>query len=91
MKEHKDSSHALDLVTVFQSTGTTGELQALVVQSLLESNGIEAVLVGDTRLPYLPDEIRVARKHADQARALIAEAQAVGPKGAEEAEKSGER
>ena len=84
------SSEELDLVTVFRSAGTTAEMQALVVQALLESNGIPVVVVGDTRLPYLPDEIRVAKEDADRALALIVEAQALGPKAAEEAEAAGE-
>ena len=77
----------LELVTVFRSAGTTAEMEAMGVQALLESNGIRVILMGDARLPNLPDEIRVARADADRAIALIAEAQSVGPKGAEEAER----
>ena len=82
-----DPHQELDLVTVFRSAGTTAEMEALGVQALLESNGISVVLVGDSRLPNLPEEIRVAQADADRAIALIAEAEAVGPKGAEEAER----
>ena len=81
-----DSHPELDLVTVFRSAGTTAEMEALAVQALLESSGIRVILMGDSRLPNLPDEIRVARADADRAIALIAEAESVGPKGAEEAE-----
>ena len=84
----------LELVTVFRSAGTTAEMEALGVQALLESNGISVVLMGDSRLPNLPDEIRVAQADAARAIAIISEAQSVGPKGAEEAElreEAGER
>ena len=80
----------LELVTVFRSAGTTAEMQALGIQALLESDGISAILMGDSRLPNLPEEIRVAKADADRAMALIAEAESVGPKGAEEAELSEE-
>ena len=76
----------MDLVTVFRTAGTTSEMEALNVQALLESDGIATVFVGDARYPNFPDEIRVAKKDAGRAQALIVEAQAAGPKAAEEAE-----
>jgi NADH/NAD ratio-sensing transcriptional regulator Rex len=85
-----DASADLDLVTVFRSAGNTGEMEAQQVKSLLESNGLEAVLVADARLPNLPDEVRVAREHLTQARRLIAEALSAGPAAADEAEAAGE-
>ena len=91
MKEEQKTSHELDLVTVFRTPGTVSEMQAQVVRALLESNGIAVVHVGDTRLPNFADEIRVAKADAERALAVIAEAQAVGPKGAEEAEAAQEQ
>jgi hypothetical protein len=85
-----DDSSELDLVTVFRSAGNTGEMEAQQVKSLLESNGLEAVLVADARLPNLPDEVRVAREHLTQAKRLIADALAAGPSAADEAEAAGE-
>jgi hypothetical protein len=85
-----DDSADLDMVTVFRSAGSTSEMEAVQVQSLLESNGVEAMLVADSRLPNLPDEVRVPREHATQARRLIADALSVGTAGAEEAEAEGE-
>jgi hypothetical protein len=85
-----DASSELDLVTVFRSAGNTGEMEAQQVKSLLDSNGLEAVLVADARLPNLPDEVRVAREHLTQAKRLIAEALAAGPAAADEAEAAGE-
>jgi hypothetical protein len=70
--EEVDPSSDLDLETVFQGEGG-GELQALTVKGLLESNGIAAVMVGDPVLPNLSFELKVARSQAEIARKLIAE------------------
>jgi len=81
--EPDDSS----LVTVFQQAeGGIEETEVLTVQRLLEANGIATVLVGDSPLPNLGEEIRVDANDAERARQLIAEALAVGSEGAEEAE-----
>ncbi len=82
-----DDSPNLDLVPVFRFAS---EMEAHQVKSLLESNGLEAMLVGDTRLPNLPGEIRVAREHVTRAKRLIAEALDAGAAAAEEAEARGE-
>ena len=82
--ENPDPSHDLDLVTVFESVGEIGEAE--MVQAVLEDGGISAVLIGDARYPNFPREVRVAREHEAKAKELIAEAQAAGPGGAEEAE-----
>jgi hypothetical protein len=75
------------LVTVFRTAGGGIEdTEVLTVQQLLESNGIQTVLVGDSPLPNLAEEIRVASEDADRARELIASALAAGPEGAQEAE-----
>src|SRR5262249_17361631 len=69
-----DPSSNLDLETVFEMQGgATSELQAMGVKNLLESNGIPAVVVGDSVLPNLPFEIKVPREQAALARELIAE------------------
>jgi hypothetical protein len=76
-----------DLVTVFQTAGGgVEETEVITVQQLLEANGIATVLIGDSPLPNLGEEIRVASEDADRARQLIADALAVGPEGAEVAE-----
>jgi len=80
------------LVTVFRlSAGGTDEMEVETVRGLLEANGIETVLVGDSPLPNLAEEIRVAAQDAERAQALIAEALAAGPAGADEAEAEGEK
>jgi hypothetical protein len=85
-----DESHNLDLVTVFRSAGSTGEMEAMSVKSLLEANGLAAVLVGDSRFPNLPDEVRVPKEDETRAKRLIADALAAGPAGASEAEAASE-
>jgi len=71
-----DNSDALDLEMVFQAgAGTSAEMEAMNVKNLLESNGIEAVLVGDSVIPSFPFEVRVASNQAALARQVIEEAQ----------------
>jgi len=70
-----DASSDLDLETVYQAdAGTSSEFEAMNVRNLLLSNGIDAVLVGDSVLPNLGFEVRVARDQAEMARQVIAEA-----------------
>jgi hypothetical protein len=88
--QQENDSEELDLVTVFESAGTSSEMEALQVQALLESNGIEAVLIGDTRLPNIPEEVRVAKEDLSRAQQLIADALSAGPAAAVEAEAAGE-
>jgi len=84
--EPGDASEALDLETIAK----TSEVEALGIQSLLEDNGITAVLVGDSVLPNIPFEVRVARQNAEAARKLVVEAEEDGPAAAAEAEAAGE-
>ena len=80
-----------DLVTVFRlSGGGTSEMEVITVRQLLESSGIATVLVGDSPLPNLAEEIRVAKEDAPRAERLIADALAAGPAGAAEAEAESE-
>ena len=88
--EQGNDSEELDLVTVFESAGSSSEMEALQVQALLESNGIKAVLIGDAVLPNIPEEVRVAREDLARAQQLIADALAAGPAAALEAETAGE-
>lgn len=86
-----DNSADLNLETVFrQPAGGTYEIEALAVKSMLEANGIYAVLVGDPVLPNFSMEVRVAKEHVEEAMQLISEAEASGPAAAEEAERATE-
>ena len=66
----------MDLETIYHAEGSSlAEVEALEVKSLLESNGIPAVLVGDSILPNLPLEVKVSHCDAARARQLIARAE----------------
>jgi hypothetical protein len=87
-----DDSSELDLETIFHSEGgATGEVEAVGIKNVLEANGIAAVIVGDSVLPNLPFEVRVAREEVERAKALLEEASKAGPAAADEAELAGER
>jgi Putative prokaryotic signal transducing protein len=78
-----DPSSDLDLENIASSAG---EMEALSIKNLLESNGIAAMLVGDSVLPNLSFDVRVARDQAVRARQLLADIETGGPAAAEEAE-----
>ncbi len=89
--EEVDNSPDLDSVVVFHAHGgTTSEMEAIGIKSMLEASGIAALIVGDSVLPNLAFDVRVAREHADRARQVIAEAEAIGAQAAEEEERSTE-
>ena len=89
--EEVDNSHELDLVTLFHSEGSPmGEVEAMGIKNVLEASGISAVIVGDSVLPNLAFEVRVAREQLDRAKALLEEARQAGPAAAAEAELAGE-
>lgn len=89
--EEVDDSEELDLETIYHSEGNpTAEIEAVGIKNVLESNGIAAVIVGDSMLPNLAFEVRVAREQVERAQALLAEARASGPAAAYEAERAGE-
>ena len=91
MKEAKDSSHALDLVTVFEEAGTTAEMEALEIQALLKAAGIRVVLGSEASFPNLPWSVRVPKADAARALQVIDDAKKAGPRAAEEAEAEQER
>lgn len=86
MAEEPNTSEDFDLVPVFSSDEHTAEMEAMAIQSLLEAQGIPAVIVGASVLPVLPFEVRVPRARLEEAQRVIAESKAAGPEGAEEAE-----
>jgi hypothetical protein len=77
----KTKYHTDELIeTVFHVEGSaTAAVQAWMVKHLLESNGIPALVVGDSVLPNLPFEVKVAPLHADRARHLIRQAEKKRP------------
>ena len=91
MKEDKNSSHALDLVTVFDESGTTAEMEALEIQAVLEAAGIRVVLGGETSFPSLPWSVGVSKADAPRALQVLKEAKKGGTKAAVDAEAEQER
>jgi hypothetical protein len=81
-----DTSHELDLETIFEGIGTEAEMEAIAIQSMLEASGFAAVVVGSSALPTLPFAVQVPREQAEDARKRLEEAKAAGAAGAEEAE-----
>jgi hypothetical protein len=75
--EQVDDSSSLDLETIFHADGTLAEMESMDIKNLLEANGIGAVLVGNSVLPTLSFEIKVARDQVERARQIIHEAQAL--------------
>jgi hypothetical protein len=85
-----NTSHDLDMVTIYESNTIESETEAEVIRGLLTSNGIPATVVSGTPYPPLGHFIQVPRNRLEEARSLIAEARATGPEGAAEAEASSE-
>jgi hypothetical protein len=85
-----DPSHDLDMVTIAELQGTTGEMEALAIQSILDANGISAVLVGSSTMPNLSFTVNVAKDNVERAQAALAEARAAGPAAAAEAAQESE-
>lgn len=90
VEEDADPSHDLDLVTVAKTDGTTAEMEATSIKSILNANGIRAVLIGAASMPNLGFEVRVTKEDVPKAEAAIAEATAAGPAAALEAEEQQE-
>ncbi|HLJ49760.1 MAG TPA: DUF2007 domain-containing protein [Bryobacteraceae bacterium] len=91
--EEVNPSSDLDLSEpVFHSEGsTTAEFEATEIQNILESNGIAAVMMGNSVLPNLPFEVRVAKENLARALEIIEEFRRTGPEAAESAEAESEQ
>jgi Putative prokaryotic signal transducing protein len=91
--EAGDPSSHLDLSEpIFSSRGSsTAEFEATEIKTLLEANNIAAVVVGDSVLPNLPFEVRVAKEDVERAQELIKDQTDGGPAAAEQAELEGEQ
>jgi len=85
-----DTSHDLDMVTLYTATTFDSEVEADVLKSLMEANGIPARVAGSP-FPNLGYQIQVPRDRAEEARRVLEEAQAAGPEAASEAESESEK
>jgi hypothetical protein len=82
-----DTSHDLDMETVFASDAHNAEMLATGVRSILEAQEIPSILVSGSQFPSLPFEVRVPRARLEEARAALQAAEEAGPAAAEEAER----
>lgn len=85
-----DTSHDLDMVTLYESNSVDAETEAEVIRGLLESNGIPANIVSGGPVPPVGFIVQVPRNQLQEAQRVIDEARATGPEGAAEAEASTE-
>ena len=74
------------MVAVFSSSNHDAEMESLAVQSMLQANGIPAMVVGPHVLPNLEFQVQVPEHTLAEAQRLIDEARAAGPQAAAEAE-----
>jgi hypothetical protein len=85
-----DVSHDFDMVSLYSSQTVDAEMEADVIHGILESNGIPSMVVRGGPYPILGFEVQVPCARLEEARRLIAEAQAAGPDAADEAEAASE-
>ena len=84
------SSHALDIVALYDSSTVDAEMEADVIRGLLDTNGIPSVLRRAGPYPSLGFQVLVPRGRLREAQKLVEEAQAAGPEAAAEAEAASE-
>jgi hypothetical protein len=74
------TSHALDMVPLWDSSTIDAEVEADMIRGVLDSNGIPTLLGGAvSQFPNLGFQVLVPRGKVLEARRLIEEAKAAGP------------
>jgi hypothetical protein len=81
-----DPSHDLDMVPVFSESGAMAEMEATMIQGVLDANDIPSTVSGDSALPVTEFAVSVPESRFEDAKRAIAEAQAAGPAAAEQGE-----
>ena len=71
-------SHDLDFVSFFGSQANDAEMEAVMIQSILEFNGIPCVVIGAPQYPSLGFEVRVPKSRLEEAVAVVEEARQSG-------------
>jgi len=84
------TSHALDLVSLYNSSTIESEMEADMIRGVLDSYGIPSVVSVTPYAGILGVEVKVPRGRLKEAERLIEEARAAGPAAAEEAEAASE-
>jgi hypothetical protein len=71
-------SHDLDFVSFFGSQAADSEMEAIMIQSILESNDIPCIVVGSAQYPSLGFEVRVPKSRLKEAVAAVEAARQSG-------------
>jgi hypothetical protein len=71
-------SHDLDFVSLFSSQAHDAEIESVMIQSMLESNGIPCVVIGSAQYPSLGFEVRVPKSRLEEAVAVVEAARQSG-------------
>lgn len=85
-----DTSHELDLVSLYRSSTLDSEIEADIIRGVLDSHGIPSLKSRAMGYPSLGFEVFVPRESFRDAELLIEEAKAAGPGAALEAEQASE-
>ena len=85
------TTHALDMVTLWSSSGTSAEMESDMIRGVLESNDIPVMVVGASQYPNLGFEVKVPRGRVKEAEELLDQAEAAGSDAAVEAEAESEK
>jgi len=85
-----DTSHELDMVTLYRSPTAGSEIEAQIIRGILDSYGIPSLMSRAMGNPQLGFEVQVHRQNFQAAGRLIEEAKAAGPAAAMEAERASE-
>ena len=83
------TSHALDMVPLYDSSTVDAEPEADVIRGVLDSNGIPSLIQRSGPFP-LYFQVLVPRGKVREAQQLLAEAREAGPEAAAEAERATE-
>ena len=83
-------SHNLDVEPIWSGMGPDAEMEAVGIQTVLASAGIDAIVNGSSSIPSVPFEVLVARSKVIEAKRVISEALQAGPQAAEEGEAESE-
>jgi hypothetical protein len=85
------TSHALDMVALFDSTTVDAEMEADVIRGVLDTNGIPSLVTRPGPYPALGFQVLVPRGKLMLAQQLLEEARTAGPEAATEAELDSEK
>jgi hypothetical protein len=76
------TSHALDMMPLWESSTVDAEVEADMIRGVLDSNGIPTLLMGASQFSNLGYQVLVPRGKVLEAQRLIEEAKAAGPEAA---------